>query len=287
MTWMGAAVFLLVVVLLILGLRRRPPDDADPIAGRPEEGRRWLLGGGIILPAAGISVVFGLTLSAMTPTFPDTGGEVTVEVVGYQWWWQIRYPDSGVLTANEIHIPAGVPIDLRLVSEDVIHSFWAPDLGGKIDLLPDRPNSYMIQADSPGEYRGVCAEFCGLQHARMRFLVVATDGASFQTWLEEQAGEAVAPDDMTERRGLEVFEAAGCGDCHTIRGTPHSGDVGPDLTHLAGRQTLAAATLDNTPANLAAWITDPHQFKEGVGMPASELTQDDLGALVAYLESLE
>lgn len=284
MTWLGGAVFVLVVVLLVVGAFRKPKDGTD----RNRIMRNWVVGGGVILPVLLVSAVFVLTLIAMRATSLEASDEaVAIEVVGNQWWWEVSYPDDGIVTANEIHLPVGRPVELRLTSDDVIHSFWIPELGGKIDMLPEDVNTFVIQADEAGVFDGACAEFCGLQHARMRFVAVAGTDDEYRDWLENEATEAVEPQAEQTRRGLEVFTNQGCGDCHTIRGTDAGGQEGPDLTHVAGRRTLGAGTLEHTPENLREWISDPHQFKDGVAMPAFDLSDEAMDALVAYLESLE
>lgn len=276
---LGTLVLTIFLALLIRGLVRSPVQPAS------EESiwRRWLVGAGVVMPAAVIAVVLGLTLMAMRSTqLPD--GSMTVQVVGHQWWWEVRY--DGFVTANEIHIPVGEPVVFELVSRDVIHSFWVPELGGKIDLLPDTTNTVVLQADRPGEYGGVCAEFCGLQHARMRLRVVAESPEDHEQWAAAQRQQAVPAEDPAAVRGQEVFYAEDCGRCHRIRGTTAKGEVAPDLTHLASRATLAAGTIANTPDNLAAWITDPAEIKEGAAMPAAQLSAEDLEALVTYLGTL-
>jgi cytochrome c oxidase subunit 2 len=211
-------------------------------------------------------------------------------VTGHQWWWEVQYRDSlaqhWVTTANEIHIPVGRPVVVELVSTDVIHSFWPPSLSGKRDLIPGRENSLWLQADSAGDFRGLCAEFCGHQHAKMGFLIVAEAPDSFARWLTLQRDTAATPTDTLALRGREVFLGGSCPMCHSIAGTPSGSRVGPDLTHLAGRRTLAAGTLPNTRANLAGWITDPQAFKPGAKMPATALSAPELRALLAYLETL-
>lgn len=284
MTWLGIGVFLLVMVLLVWGAFRRPePPDEERVT------RRWMMGGGVVLPVLLVTAVFVLTLFAMRATSLETEpGTLTVEVTGHQWWWEVAYPGEGFVTANEVHIPAGQPVALLLTSADVIHSFWIPELGGKIDMLPEDINQFVIQADETGTYDGACAEFCGLQHARMRFVAVAGTEEEFRAWAEHEATNALPPSTDLARRGQEVFADQECGDCHTVRGTPADGRQAPDLTHLASRLTLAAGTLDNTTENLRAWIRDPHRFKEGVEMPAfGDLPDDDMEALIAYLEGLE
>lgn len=257
-------------------------------SGAPASPRRWIVAGGVIMPVVAVGLVLGLTLSAMRAIPNDIPpGAVTIEVVGHQWWWEVRYPDENVITANEVHVPAGRPIALLLTSADVIHSFWVPTLGGKIDLLPDRVNTMIIEADEVGLHRGSCAEFCGLQHAKMGLLVAAETDQDHENWLERQREPAASPTGDLEVAGAEVFIQSGCSDCHTVRGTDASGVNGPDLTHLAGRLTLAAGTVSNTSENLAEWVASPHDVKTGVLMPDIELSAIELEALVAYLEALE
>jgi cytochrome c oxidase subunit 2 len=216
---------------------------------------------------------------------------MVINVTAYQWWWQATYEDHEPArifhTANELHVPVGRPVLVRLRSNDVIHSFWVPNLHGKRDLIPGRELFITFRADKPGVYRGQCAEFCGHQHARMAFLVVAEEPESYERWAEAQRQSAREPRSETEKRGQEVFMSSPCMMCHTIQGTPAQGRVAPDLTHIASRRTLAAGTLPNTRGNLASWIVDPHASKPGVNMPAIALRPDDLHALLAYLGSLE
>jgi cytochrome c oxidase subunit 2 len=211
-------------------------------------------------------------------------------VTGHQWWWDVRYdahvPAHRVRTANEIHIPVGQPILLKLRTSDVIHSFWVPSLHGKRDLIPGQTNTLWLQADRPGTYRGQCAEFCGHQHAHMGLLVVAEPPERFAGWQERQRQPAAEPADALARRGREVFVAGPCALCHAVRGTEAAAEVAPDLTHLGSRLTIAAATLANTPGHLAGWIVDPQRLKPGSHMPPMSLAADDLQALLAYLGSL-
>jgi cytochrome c oxidase subunit II len=279
---LGVAVFVLVVALMVIALVRRGRDESDGASERP-----WLVGS-VILSVSGVAAVLVATLALMGSTPEDDPGALTIEVVGRQWWWEVRYPDHGVVTANEVHIPAGERVRLLLTSGDVVHSFWVPALAGKKDLIPEDITTLMIEADEPGTYRGQCAEFCGLQHANMGILVEAASPGDFEAWVDAQGGPAATPDTDQEVRGADVFAQAGCGRCHTVAGTGAAGQTGPDLTHLASRRTLAAGTLENTTDDLEAWITDPHVYKEGVAMePAPPLEDDELDALVAYLESLE
>lgn len=281
---LGAVAFVVVVIALVVGLRRRPADDADE---RGSASGRWLIGGGVVMPSVLIVVVLVATVASMRDVAGAPSDDaVAIEIVGHQWWWEVRYPDHGVVTANEVHIPAGRDVVLDLRSADVIHSFWVPELAGKMDLLPERSNTLVIDADRPGRYEGVCAEFCGIQHANMGLVVVAHDEQGFAGWLGEQRRRAVEPTDDLSRRGEQLFVTEGCAICHTVAGTEADGRDGPDLTHAASRETIAAGTRDNTAPNLREWISDPHAIKDGVLMPAVQLDPDELDALVAYVSGL-
>jgi cytochrome c oxidase subunit 2 len=216
--------------------------------------------------------------------------ELVIQITGRRWWWQIRYQDLTashiVETANELHLPVGRPIRLELTSADVIHSFWVPRLHGKRDLIPGTVATSVIQADEPGTYLGQCAEFCGLQHAHMGIMVIAEPQQTFQAWLTAQRLAAPEPTTDMQRRGRDVFLTGPCVMCHSIGGTIAGAQSGPNLTHFASRQTLAAGTLPNTRGHLAGWILDPQQIKPGVSMPPNPMPSDDLHALLAYLETL-
>jgi cytochrome c oxidase subunit 2 len=257
----------------------------------PERGKTTLTLVGVV---ATIAILFGLLFHSVATdraisTFPRKDMR-TIEVIGHQWWWEVRYldptPDRIAETANEIHIPVGEPIKIKLTSRDVIHSFWVPNLHGKMDMIPGQTNYMWLQADEPGVFRGQCAEFCGLQHTFMGFLVVAQPPAEFEAWLERQRRPALQPTTPLQARGQEVFLSTACTLCHAIRGTRALGQVAPDLTHLASRRTLAAATVPNTRGNLAAWIVDPQHIKRGNFMPPVPLAPEQLQPLLTYLESL-
>ena len=213
-------------------------------------------------------------------------GDADIVLVGHQWWWEVRYPGSGAVTANEIHIPIGRRLRVRVDSADVIHSFWVPQLGPKMDMIPGHPNFVWLQADRAGTYEGACSEFCGDQHAWMRFIVVAEPEAQFKEWLERQARPAANPVNESAQAGKNFFFAQTCANCHAIRGTTSGATAGPDLTHLASRRQLAAGLLDNTPQNLARWLKNPQQLKPGCQMPNFSLSDDQVTQLVAYLEGL-
>jgi cytochrome c oxidase subunit 2 len=216
---------------------------------------------------------------------------IQIRVTGRQWWWEVQYRDSlpshWVTTANEIHVPVGRPVVFELRSGDVIHSFWPPSLSAKRDLIPGNENSLWFQADSAGVYRGQCAEFCGHQHAKMGFVIVAEPATQFAEWLKSQRDTAKTPTDPAAVRGQEVFLGSTCVMCHAIAGTPAGSRVGPDLTHLASRRTIASATLPNTRGNLAGWIINPQAIKPGTRMPPNQLKPADLQALLTYLETLK
>jgi cytochrome c oxidase subunit 2 len=283
------AVVTMLVVLVVLRARGRRGPAAPPDAYAPESrgGLRLIVVGGVVVPAV---VLFGLlvaTVAALPATSPHEEGSaaLTVEVTGRQWFWDVRYPASGVVTANEIHVPVGEDVELVALTRDVVHSFWAPQLNRKIDMIPGRRNRVLLHVDEPGVYRGQCAEFCGLQHARMAFEVVAEEPAAFERWLDGQRREAAAPSGSAAR-GLEVFADAGCSGCHRIAGTDAQGEVGPDLTHLASRRTIAAGTLLNDREQLARWIRNPQHVKPGNLMPGPLVSEDDLQPLLDYLETL-
>jgi cytochrome c oxidase subunit II len=285
---LGGAVFVLVVALLVVGLfRKRRSSESEPLSDAAVS-RAWLVGGGIVLPVVVLIAILIATVAAMRDTGKDAQAEaLVVEVIGHQWWWEIRYPEAGFTTANELHIPVGRPVALRLTSEDVIHSFWVPRLAGKIDMLPDGVNTLILQADEPGVHDSKCAEFCGLQHAQMDLVLVAEPTDRFNAWISAQSQPASAPTGALARRGADLLVEGDCSLCHTVRGTPADGVTGPDLTHVAGRPAIGAGAVPNTPANLKRWIRNPHVIKEGVKMPASDLTEQELDAVVAYLETLE
>jgi len=216
---------------------------------------------------------------------------VNLQVTGHQWWWEIRYegsPESQTFTtANELHVPVGRPVVIRLLADDVIHSLWVPNLSGKKDLIPGRTATVTFQADRPGIYRGQCAEFCGFQHAFMAFEVIADPPDRYEAWAALQRQEASEPGEGPARRGKEIFLGSTCVMCHAIQGTDASALRGPDLTHVGGRTTLASGTLPNTDEDMKRWIRNPQQLKPGVNMPASSLADADLQALVAYLRGLK
>jgi cytochrome c oxidase subunit 2 len=279
-------VFAVVVMLLVVALvrrhgRRRPNGD-----GRATT---LVILGGAVAPLVVLPALFVLTIQALPATSAPGGGEtrLTVDVTGKQWFWEASYEGTKAVTANEIHIPAGTPVALRVRTADVIHSFWVPELNRKIDMIPGRTNEIELRADRPGIYRGQCAEFCGLQHANMAFLVYADPPDRFKRWLAREARPARPPATSTAREGERVFLGEGCAGCHTIRGTPANGHLGPDLTHLASRHTLAADTIPLSRGYLGGWILDPQHVKPGNRMPGFDLTGPELQPLLDYLTGLK
>lgn len=280
---LGVVVFVIFAALLLAGLGRQASDDAPDMARHRQLVTRWIGVGGVAMPAVIIVVVFAATLQTMADVPSSAPADaLKIEMTGHQFWYEIRYPGEGVVTANELHLPVGRDIAISLTSADVIHSFWVPELGGKLDMMPDRTNTLVVRADVPGEFRSRCAEFCGLQHTKMGLVVVAEDADSFRSWISSQQ-TFTEPTTADARGGRQVFVGAGCVNCHALRGASGGGTPAPDLTDLPLRRTLGAATLPNTRENLARWITDPHAIKEGVAMPGTALSDEQLDALITYL----
>jgi cytochrome c oxidase subunit 2 len=287
---LGAITYLFVMGLLFWALwSKRPYPTRSLRPGQKSEGRshQLIIGGGLIFPAIILTVVFGFTLNSLSSL--NRLGEnrrLRIEVIGHQWWWEVKYPNQSFTTANEIHIPAGEPVQIDLTTADVIHSFWVPELHGKLDMIPGRTNTLWLQADGPGQYRGLCAEFCGIQHAKMLFVVVAQPRGEFEAWLAGQQEPAAEPAGETLQQGLALFIGKGCGECHSVRGHAAAGTLGPDLTHFSSRLTLAAGVYPNNRDYLARWVLNPHALKDGNLMPATSLSDEELDLLLAYLESL-
>jgi cytochrome c oxidase subunit II len=294
LTVLGGLVWVIVVVAVLMAAFRRNR-SAQSAVDRREIFTVVLAG--VAIPAVIIVAVTAHSIGVLNRIDPrDADDNLAVEVIGHKFWWEVRYPDDEVVTANEVHIPTGERVRIRLETEDVIHSFWVPALTGKMDLIPGETNETWIETDNPGTYWGQCAEYCGTQHARMRFVVVVHEPAEFGQWLAAQAEPAVEVSDATAaayddpdliRRGREVFMSASCVYCHAIAGTEATGTFGPDLTHLASREYLAAGTIPNQRGHLAGWIVDPQSIKPGSLMPGTDISGDDLQALLAYLESLK
>ncbi len=264
--------------LLAVGLlaRRR---DRSPV------GARFVLVAGVVIPTLILLAMLVYTVW-LTEALPQREAALTVRVTGHQWWWQVEYPELGIVDANEIHIPAGVTVRFELAAQDVIHSFWLPNLGGKMDMLPEHDNVLYLEAEEPGRYRGQCAEYCGTQHAWMALWVVAHEPAEFERWVASRREPPARPTEPTLVRGRDLFIGAGCGVCHRVEGVA-GGLAGPDLTRIGSRLSLGAARVPNTREELHRWLADPNQVKPGVLMPATPLPAEDLSALVDYMRSLQ
>ena len=288
MLGLGLAVYVMVMAVLAMSLLTRP---GGRLGLRESARNRLVVAGGIVVPAVVLLVLVVADLRTLVAVAaPSAQPDLSLDVVGHQWWWEVRYPDQHISTANEIHIPSGQTVLLHLSSVDVIHSFWVPRLAGKTDLNPGQTNTTWLQATEPGEYRGQCAEYCGIQHATMAFVVYADPPQVFQQWMADQQQPAVAPADPLLARGAQAFAGLGCITCHALRygGTAAvGGGLGPDLTHLASRRTIAAGLLPNTPETLERWIGDPSAVKKGTTMPATSTDAETLRALAAYLSSLK
>jgi cytochrome c oxidase subunit 2 len=292
-----ALVFVAIMVALALILWRTPRGTAaaapDVDAGGPRERTAFIA----VASALGVSTVllFGLVVASV---FTDRAlaqlalhDAINIEMTGHMWWWEIKYtdgtPQQVFVTANEIHVPVGRPVIVTLRSEDVIHSFWVPNLHGKKDLIPGRIALIEFRADRPGIFRGQCAEFCGFQHAKMAFDVVAESPQQYDEWVERQRQPAAPPADAELRRGQEVFETSTCAMCHAIVGSQARGRRAPDLTHFASRRMIGAGAVPNTFGHLAGWVVDAQALKPGVLMPPNPLPPQDEQALIAYLRSLK
>lgn len=288
--WMaagGGLIWLAVIALSIYILHYKAGTTANEGAARA-----LILGGGVVVPTLVLAVLlaYGLALLPRVLALPADGAFV-VAVTGEQWWWRVRYmlPDGATIElANELRLPVGRRIEVRLASPDVIHAFWVPALAGKMDAIPGRLNRIALEPTRTGTFRGTCAEYCGASHAQMAFHVVVTEQAAFEQWLERQRQAAADPQDSWLRRGQDAFLANGCGACHTVRGTRADGVTAPDLTHVGSRLSLAAGTLANDRGGFFRWIFDSHRYKPEARMPAfGMLPPDDLLALADYMDSLQ
>ena len=280
----AGAIFLLVMALTAFAWIRPPRRDWFGSS-------RLIVAGGLIFPSVTLAALLIYSLAA-TEIATQQGSDPEIEVVGYQWWWEVHYRDANgdvaFTTANEIRLPTGRPVRTHVSTADVIHSFWVPNLAGKIDMIPGRINELMLEADNAGAFRGQCAEYCGGPHTWMAFYAVAEAPDEFAGWFERQQEPAPEPQDPLLQHGLEVFLSSGCGGCHAIRGTDAVGGFGPDLTHVGSRRTIGAGILDNTIENLEAWIADSQRIKPDNPMPPFDFIGDeDLHALAAYLKSLQ
>jgi cytochrome c oxidase subunit II len=287
MLLISLVVFAIVVGFLVAAVVRTRRAEEEP-PRRVPWGEPFVVLSGVVVPALVLTAVFLLSLRDMAAlSEPASSTTMTIDVTGHDWWWEIEYREPPAVTANEIHIPVGEPVELRLTTDDVLHSFWVPQLQAKTDMITGTVNQMWIEADEPGRYRGQCAEFCGLQHAQMAFFVVAQPRPQFDAWLDNQAEEAAPPSEAGAAAGEAVFLNETCAGCHAIRGTAAVARLGPDLTHLSSRETIAAGALDNDRDDLALWITDPQEVKPGASMPPTELSAQEREDLLDYLEQLD
>ena len=284
-----------VVYVVVMGTalwaawRRRTTSDDRSMTSESRAHRLILASVSATVAILFVALVYDLALGRSTSRRPARQ-MLVIRVTGHQWWWEVEYPDpvaqQRVVTANEIHLLVDRTVALKLSSADVIHSFWAPSLSGKKDLIPGHPNELWFTPTVEGTYRAQCAEYCGMQHANMALDIVVESEAAFSDWLNQQRQPAVAATDTLASRGQLVFETTACATCHRITGTTAGGTIGPDLTHLASRRSIAAGTLNNARGNLAGWIVDAQGIKPGVLMPSNGLEPADLQALIAYLGTL-
>jgi cytochrome c oxidase subunit 2 len=289
MFWVCTAVYVAMMIALVVAVvrSRRGRDTATDSRTLV---RRVALAVGLST-AALVGLLFASVLTGRAMgSLSAAPVALTIEITGYQWWWKVEYkdddPSRSVTTANELHLPVGRPVSIRLRSGDVIHSLWMPTLHGKTDLIPGRDTWTFLQADRAGTYRGQCAEFCGLQHARMALTVVVLPGDEFDKWLEEQRQTPPPPSAAEQKRGHDVVESTSCALCHTVQGTIAGARTAPDLTHFGARVTIGAGTMPNTRESLDRWLVNPQDLKPGNHMPPPGLSDDDRHAVVAYLESL-
>jgi cytochrome c oxidase subunit 2 len=285
--WLAVGVYVVVMALVLAAMlrHRAAPDDARS----RRFDNRFIIVGGLVLPVLilGITAVETVRVAnELSPASASPDAPVQIRVVGEQWWWRVDYPDEGFSTANEIHVPVGQAVDITLTSDNVIHSLWIPELNGKQDMIPGQVNHLRFTADTTGTYLGRCAEFCGLQHAHMAFVVIVDSQQDYAAWLTTNRADAAAPQGADAQRGKELLETTSCSGCHQVRGTTAAGTVGPDLTHVAGRTTLAAGVIDGGADGMTHWLDKTQDVKPGARMPEIQLTDDDLADLVAYLEEL-
>lgn len=282
-----------VLVMVVVGFALASALFGSPALKKRLGGRRLIWGAGFAFPVVVLTglLVWGLTLTSSLSSRP-TGDELRIQVTGEMWWWRVTYLDADgrviAQDANEVHIPVGRPVLFELTSNDVIHSFWVPQLAGKLDMVPGRVNRLRLTADQPGSYGGQCAEYCGGPHALMGLVVVAHAPEDFEREMVRLRAPASAPATQVAMRGADVFETSGCGACHTITGTSANGLAGPDLSHVGGRRSLGAGILPNNQGTLAGWIADSQTIKPGNRMPSySVLSGEELMAVSAYLDGLE
>lgn len=308
LSWAMTILFLVTTLIMgiLLGIafyrRRGTLAEHEPIDA--DGGQIWIAIGGIAIPLIVLTVLFVVGLSLMSdfpihgmPGMPNSSQMVRsmkpqILIMGHQWWWEIHYlnddPSKAFITANELHLPAGIPVNIEVRTADVMHSFWIPALNGKVDLIPGQPNYIRMMASQPGVYRGQCAEFCGDEHALMRLLAVVQKPSDYNAWLAEQLKPGAQPTTQEAKEGEQVFLSGPCSMCHTVRGTTAGGSVAPDLTHIGSRRMIASDVYPNNDAYLEAWITHAQSLKPDSLMPdLPDFTGEQLTDLVAYLRQLK
>jgi cytochrome c oxidase subunit 2 len=291
---MAAGVYVIVAGFIVFAIARgrrkaaaaTGSDSEEPVPSRVSDST-FIWWGGVIIPVVILGVLAVATVSSASELRKPSAQPLRVEVVGKRWWWEVSYPDQHVVTANEIHLPAGRPVEIGLDSDNVIHSFWVPELAGKVDNIPGQHNTLRFTPEQAGTYRGQCAEYCGLEHGLMAFLVVVDPPDVFDRWLARRTAPAVLPSDEAAARGQLVFMRESCAGCHTIRGTQATGTVGPDLSDFGARKWIGSITVPNTTGNLAGWISNAQSIKPGALMPPIAIEPRDLNDVVAYLQSLD
>jgi len=280
---LGAAVYAFVAGLVVWAvLRRRTTENESRL-----NDNSWIIWGGVVMPVIILAVLAVVTVQATSQLRKPEKDALQVQVDGKRWWWKVSYPGTPIVTANEIRLPAGRPVEIGLDSDNVIHSFWVPQLAGKVDVIPGQHNVLRFTPKTPGKYLGECAEFCGIEHARMDFIVIVQADTDFERWITAHEPVPSAPDGEDATEGEAAFMREACAGCHTIRGTPAQGTVGPDLTDFGERSSIGAHTIENTPSNLAKWMVDAQSFKPGALMPPLELSDRDVSNIVSYLEGLK
>lgn len=282
---LAIGVYVLVATFIIIAVLRGRRTESGRPSRLTDSSFVWF--GGIVMPVVVLLVIAVLTVTTTAALRKPSRSALHVQIVGHDWWWDVRYPGTSIRVANEFHLPVGTPIDIRLTSADVIHSFWVPQIGGKVDLIPGQPNEFRFTITKPGLYRGQCAEYCGLQHANMALYVHADPPGLYERWVAAHRDPPSEPASELAARGAVAFQAQACAGCHTVRGTQAVGTKGPNLTDFGSRRSIGAGTIANTPNRLARWMVDAQQFKPGARMPPIALSAGDVDAIVAYLESLK
>ena len=293
-----AAVYAIVMAVLLIAFfrNRGAGSDTAPEIGQEQPGENraeYTVKGAVAITVIILFILMFVSFRTgrAINTLSQSQDQLSIKITGNQWWWNVEYkdadPSNNITTANELHLPVGRPVKVELQSNDVIHSIWLPNMHGKKDLIPNYPAVFYFRPDKIGTYWGQCAEFCGYQHAKMRFIVIVESPEEFDAWMKSQQQASVTPADPIQQHGQQIFLTSVCTQCHTVQATNAAGRVGPNLTHVASRQYIAAGSLQNTRDHLRSWITDPQAIKPGIRMPMNTYSEEDLDALVSYIEGLK